>query len=180
MTIGRILTHINLGIASTRRRDTEKRVCTFEESVEFYRFNLKLRRYLHDETSIKTDLSDQDSGDSMNDDTSFNQDDFVSSLYDTKNIDESIWTHIALEQLSQTSILQSPRVLSRCIVRRSLRIGNSFALHGDIWEGLRGELTIHHWFPVPRQRMTYGLIKTNWNWRYRAPKWNRRGMGGSW
>ena len=90
MTIGRILTHINLGIALTRRRDTEKRVCTFEESVEFYRFNLKLRRYLHDETSIKTDLSDQDSGDSMNDDTSFNQDDFVSSLYDTKNIDESI------------------------------------------------------------------------------------------
>eukprot|EP00956_Cyclotella_meneghiniana_P024838 scaffold50535_cov72-Cyclotella_meneghiniana.AAC.5 len=48
-------------------------------------------------------------------------------------------------------ILQSPRVLSRCIVPRSLRIGNSFALHGDIREGLRGELTIHHWFPVPRQ-----------------------------
>eukprot|EP00956_Cyclotella_meneghiniana_P018091 scaffold29919_cov70-Cyclotella_meneghiniana.AAC.3 len=67
-----------------------KRVCAFEESVELYGFNLKLRRYLHDETSIETDLSDQDSGDSMNDNTSFNQDDFVSSLYDTKNIDESI------------------------------------------------------------------------------------------
>ena len=96
MTIGRILPHINLGIASTRRRDTEKRVCTFEESVEFYRFNLKLRRYLHDETSIETDLSDQDSGNSMNDDTSFNQDDFVSLLYDTKNIDESIYEHTLL------------------------------------------------------------------------------------
>ena len=90
MTIGRIPTHINPGIASTRRRCTEKRVCAFEESVELYRFNLKLRQYLHDETSIETDLSDQDTGNSMNDDTSFNQDDFVSSLYDTKNIDESI------------------------------------------------------------------------------------------
>lgn len=32
----------------------------YEESIDLYRLNLKLQQYLHDETSIKADLVDQD------------------------------------------------------------------------------------------------------------------------
>ena len=32
----------------------------YEESIDLYGLNLKLRQYLHDETSIKADLVDQD------------------------------------------------------------------------------------------------------------------------
>eukprot|EP00956_Cyclotella_meneghiniana_P021704 scaffold39809_cov88-Cyclotella_meneghiniana.AAC.3 len=69
----------------------------YEESIELYGLNLKLRRYLYDETPIETDLSDQDVNSMNYEDMLFHQDDdYLSSLYDTKTIDESIHEHTLL------------------------------------------------------------------------------------
>ena len=58
----------------------------YEESIDLYGLNLKLRQYLHDETLIKADLVDQDIKiDNIHDE--------FPSLFDTISIDESINEH---------------------------------------------------------------------------------------